>query len=70
MTGEQLEEVLLGESKVIDSNMRGRALTWWQRPTEERNYYSSPNLETCQHTLEKEVLVTGDFRDASTGTPY
>ena len=63
MTGEQLEEVLLGEAKVIDSNMRGRALRGGN-VNEEGNYYAAPGTVTYEGPGGAE---TGDYRDASTG---
>ena len=45
MTGEQLEEVLLGESKVIDSNMRGRALRGGS-VNEKGNMFTEPGTVT------------------------
>ena len=66
MTGEQLEEVLLGESKVIDSNMRGRALRGG-KVNEEGNYFTEPGTVTLCWRSADAVKETGDFRDASTG---
>ena len=63
MTGEQLEEVLLGESKVIDSNMRGRALRGG-KINEEGNRFVAPGTVTY---VGEGGADTGDFRDASTG---
>ena len=63
MTGEQLEEVLLGESKVIDSNMRGRALRGG-KVNEEGNYFTDAGTVTY---VGEGGAETGDFRDASTG---
>ena len=60
MTGEQLEEVLLGESKVIDSNMRGRALRGGS-PAEESNYYRNEGDISYKDASDQ-------WRDASTGT--
>ena len=56
MTGEQLEEVLLGEGKVVDSNMRGRALRG-----------GKVNAEGSVIYVGEGGAETGDFRDASTG---
>ena len=56
MTGEELEEVLLGESKVIDSNIRGRALRG-----------GKVNDEGAVVYVGEGGAETGDFRDASTG---
>ena len=56
MTGEQLEEVLLGESKVIDTNMRGRAL---------RGGKLNDELDVIY--VGEGGADTGDFRNASTG---
>jgi len=59
MTGEQLEEVLLGESKVVDSNMRGRALRGG-KINEEGNMFVAPGTISYKDA--------GDsWRDASTG---
>ena len=63
MTGEQLEEVLLGESKVIDTNMRGRALRGG-KVNEEGNMFTEPGTVTY---VGEGGAETGDFRDASTG---
>jgi len=63
MTGEQLEEVLLGESKVVDSNMRGRALRGG-KVNEEGNYFTDAGTVTY---VGEGGAETGDFRDASTG---
>lgn len=63
MTGEQLEEVLLGESKVIDSNMRGRALRGG-KVNEEGNFFTAPGTVTY---VGEGGAESGDFRDASTG---
>ena len=63
MTGEQLEEVLLGESKVIDSNMRGRALRGG-KINEEGNRFVEPGTVTY---VGEGGAETADFRDASTG---
>ena len=63
MTGEQLEEVLLGESKVIDSNMRGRALRGG-KINEKGNMFTEPGTVTY---VGEGGAETGDFRDASTG---
>ena len=63
MTGEQLEEVLLGESKVIDSNMRGRALRGGS-VNEKGNMFTEPGTVTY---VGEGGAETGDFRDASTG---
>ena len=61
MTGEELEEVLLGESKVIDSNMRGRALRGG-KVNEEGNYFTKPGTVTYKDAAD-------NWRDASTGVP-
>ncbi len=63
MTGEELEEVLLGESKVVDSNMRGRALRGGN-VNEEGNFYTDAGTVTY---VGESGAETGDFRDASTG---
>ena len=63
MTGEQLEEVLLGESKVVDKNMRGRELRGG-KVNEEGNYFTAPGTVTY---VGEGGAETGDFRDASTG---
>ena len=63
MTGEELEEVLLGESKVVDSNMRGRALRGG-KVNEKGNYYTDAGTVTY---VGEGGAETGDFRDASTG---
>ena len=63
MTGEQLEEVLLGESKVIDSSMRGRALRGG-KINEEGNQFVEPGTITY---VGEGGAETADFRDASTG---
>ena len=63
MTGEELEEVLLGESKVVDSNMRGRALRGG-KVNEEGNQFVEPGTVTY---VGEGGAETGDFRDASTG---
>ena len=63
MTGEQLEEVLLGESKVVDSNMRGRALRGG-KVNEEGNYFTDAGTVTY---VGEGGAETGDFRNASTG---
>ena len=62
-TGEQLEDVLLGESKVIDSSMRGRALRGG-KINEEGNYFVEPGTITY---VGEGGAETGDFRNASTG---
>ena len=61
MTGEELEEVLLGESKVIESNMRGRALRGG-KVNEEGNYFTKPGTVTYKDAAD-------NWRDASTGVP-
>ena len=63
MTGEQLEEVLLGESKVVDKNMRGRELRGG-KINEEGNYFTAPGTVTY---VGEGGADAGDFRDASTG---
>lgn len=63
MTGEQLEEVLLGESKVIDSNMRGNALRGGS-VNEKGNFFTAPGTVTYEG---EGGVDTGDWRDASTG---
>ena len=63
MTGEELEEVLLGESMVVDSNMRGRALRGGN-VNEEGNFYTDAGTVTY---VGESGAETGDFRDASTG---
>ena len=60
MTGEQLEEVLLGESKAVDSNMRGRALRGGS-PAVEGNYYRNEGDISYKDASDQ-------WRDASTGT--
>ena len=60
MTGEQLEEVLLGESKAVDTNMRGRALRGGS-PAVEGNFFRDEG--SISYTDD-----SGQWRDASTGT--
>ena len=50
MTGEQLEEVLLGESKAVDTNMRGRALRGGS-PAVEGNFLEMKDPLATQMTV-------------------
>ena len=60
MTGEELEEVLLGEPKVIDKNMRNRALRGGNVAAE-GNYYRDAGAISYKDDSDQ-------WRDASTGT--
>ena len=70
ITGENIKEVLTGETAVIDKNMRNRALRGGTI-NEEGNYFVDPGTITYVGNAGAENV---DFRDASTGlltsTPY